>query len=462
MRAIVYRDYGSPDVLRLEEVDKPVPRDDQVLVKVRAASVNPLDWHFMRGSPYIVRLVKPGPLKPKFTRLGADLAGQVEAVGKSVTQFKPGDEVFGERLGAFAEYVCATEEKLVMKPARVSFEEAAAVPVAAVTALQGLRDKGHIKAGQRVLINGASGGVGTFAVQIAKSFGAEVTGVCSTRNVELVRSIGADKVIDYTREDFTTNGQRYDLILDMVGNHSLSQCCGALTAQGTLVMVGSADVGLWLGPLIGMLDSAVYSWFVDQEIVGILADVNQADLTTLSELMQSGKLTSVIDRRYKLSEVPDAIRYLEAGHARGKVVITFEPEAEGSAGGGDLPASSPSSIAPELTVLAFLVIALGAPIAAAFALNRRFQRGHPGKRSFGWGYYFAAQSLIAGVLLGIMLDSGVGAAIVCGLIYGILAVCFARRKHWAWIALTILSFNPAAWIINFIYLRRRWTESAGA
>ena len=462
MRAIVYRDYGSPDVLRLEEVDKPVPSDDQVLIKVRAASVNPLDWHFMRGTPYIVRLVQPGPLRPKFTHLGVDLAGQVEAVGKSVTQFKPGDEVFGHRLGAFAEYVCANEAALVLKPAPVSFEEAAAVPVAAVTALQGLRDKGHIKAGQKVLINGASGGVGTFAVQIAKSFGAEVTGVCSTRNVELVRSIGADKVIDYTREDFTTNGQRYDLILDMVGNHSMSQCCGALTSHGTLVMVGSADIGLWLGPLIGMLDSVVYSWFVDQEIAGIIADVNQADLATLSELMQAGKLKSVIDKRYRLSEVPEAIRYLEQGHARGKVVITLDAEAESSAGGAGLPASSAGSIAPELTVLAFFVIALGVPIAAAFALKRRFLRGHPGKRPFRWGYYFAAQSLVAGICLGIMLDSGVIPAITCGLIYGILAWCFARRQHWAWNALTILSFNPAAWIINFIYLRKRWAESVGA
>ena len=237
---------------------------------------------------------------------------------------------------------------------------------------------------------------------------------------------------------------------------------GALTAQGTLVMVGSTEIGLWLGPLIGMLDSVVYSWFVEQEIVGIIADVNQADLTTLRELMQAGKLKSVIDKRYKLSEVPDAIRYLEEGHARGKVVITFEPEAESSAGGAGLPLSSASSIAPELTALAFLVIAIGVPIAAAFALNRRFQSGHPGKRPFRWGYYFAVQSLIAGILLGIMLDAGVGAAIACGLSYGILAACFARRQHWAWIALTILSFNPAAWIINFIYLRRRWTEGARA
>ena len=353
MKAIVYRDYGPPSVLRLEEIEKPVPSDDQVLVRVRAASVNPLDGHFMRGTPYIVRLFETGLLRPSVPRLGVDFAGQVEAVGRNVAQFKPGDEVFGHRLGAFAEYVCARETALVQKPARVSFEEAACVPIAAVTALQGLRDKGHIQAGQKVLINGASGGVGTFAVQIAKSFGAEVTGVCSARNAELVRSIGADKVIDYAREDFTQTGERYDLILDMVGNHSLSECRGALTAHGTLVQVGSTEVGLWLGPIIGMLHSVVYSWFVEQEIVGILADLNQADLTTLAELMQAGKLTPVIEKRYRLSEVPEAIRYLEQGHARGKVVITLEDGANGTASEATVPSNVATSIAPELSVFAF-------------------------------------------------------------------------------------------------------------
>ncbi len=225
MKAIVYHNYGSPDVLRLEEIEKPVPNDNQVLVKVRAASVNPLDWHYMEGTPYIVRLIDSGLLKPKVTRLGVDFAGTVEAVGKNVTQFKPGEEVFGGKTGAFAEYVCVLADRaVVLKPATITFEQAASVPIAAITALQGLRDKGKVQPGQKVLINGASGGVGTFAVQIAKSFGADVTGVCSTRNEEMVRSIGADRVIDYTKEDFTKSGQRYDLILDNVGNHSLLEC----------------------------------------------------------------------------------------------------------------------------------------------------------------------------------------------------------------------------------------------
>ncbi len=323
MKAIVYCDYGSPDVLKLEDVEKPVPGDDQVLIRVRGASVNPLDWHYMRGTPYVARL-DVGLRKPKVTRLGVDFAGTVEAVGRNVTQFKPGDEVLGAKTGAFAEYVSVREDRaLVVKPANLTFEQAAAVPVAAITALQGLRDKGKLQPGQKVLINGASGGVGTFAVQIAKSFGADVTGVCSTRNVEMVRAIGADRVIDYTREDFTRSGQRYDLILDNVGNHSLLECRRALNPKGRYIMVGG-PAGRWIDPLPRALDALVLSRFVSQDMGMFLAELNKKDLTVLRDLMQAGKVTPVIDRRYTLSDVPAAIRYLEEGHARGKVVITLE------------------------------------------------------------------------------------------------------------------------------------------
>src|SRR5712692_9147716 len=268
MKAIVYRDYGSPDVLRLEEIEKPVPNDNQVLIRVRAASVNPLDWHYMRGTPYIGR-IEMGLLKPKVTRLGVDYAGTVEAVGRNVTQFKPGDEVFGGRTGAFAEYVSVLEDRaVVLKPANLTFEQAASVPIAAITALQALRDKGKIQPGQKVLINGASGGVGTFAVQLAKNFGAEVTGVCSTRNVELVQSLGADHVIDYTKEDFTKGDQHYDVILDNVANHSLSECRRVLTPNGIYVLIGGGGVneqGL-VGPLGKALNAALYSRFVKQKM----------------------------------------------------------------------------------------------------------------------------------------------------------------------------------------------------
>ncbi len=322
MKAIVHHSYGSPDVLKCEEIEKLTARDNEVLIKVRAASVNPLDWHFMRGTPYVMRM-QTGLRKPKITRLGVDVAGQVEAVGKNVTQFKPGDEVFGSCRGAFAEYVCTSEPALVMKPDNVTVEQAASVPVAAISALQGLRDKGHIQPGQKVLINGASGGVGTFAVQLAKSFGAEVTGVCSTRNVEMVRSLGADQVIDYIQEDFTKSGQRYDLILDCVGNHSLLACRRALNPKGIYIMVG-APSGRWIAPLDRLIKALVLSRFVSQKLVMFLAKLNKEDLTIMRELMAAGKVTPVIDRRYRLNEVPAAIRYLEEGHARGKVVITFE------------------------------------------------------------------------------------------------------------------------------------------
>jgi NADPH:quinone reductase-like Zn-dependent oxidoreductase len=326
MKAIVYCDYGLSN-LRLEDVEKPVPNDDQVLVRVRAASVNPYDWHFIEGTPYIVRLMGVGLRKPKDIRVGVDFAGSVEAVGKNVTQFKPGDEVFGGRGGAFAEYVCPRADRAIaLKPANITFEQAASVNIAGITALQALRDKGNVQPGQKVLINGASGGVGTFAVQIAKTFGAEVTGVCSTRNVDLVRSLGADHVIDYTKEDFAKGERRYDVILDNVPNHSLSECRRILNPNGKYVMIGGGgpNDSRWIGPFGRVINTMVVSPFVSQKMGMMMADANQKDLTILADLMQSAKVKPVIDRTYKLSEVPVAIRYLEQGHARGKVIITVE------------------------------------------------------------------------------------------------------------------------------------------
>ena len=329
MKAIVYCDYGLAN-LKLEEVEKPVPNDDQILVRVRAASVNPYDWHFIEGTPKIMRAMGVGLRKPKDTRVGVDFAGTVEAVGKNPAaagQFKPGDEVFGGKGGAFADYVCPRAGRAVaLKPANITFEQAASVNIAGITALQALRDKGKVQSGQKVLINGASGGVGTFAVQIAKSLGADVTGVCSTRNVDLVRSLGADHVIDYTKEDFTKTGQRYDVILDNVGNQPLLSFRRALIPKGKYVMIGGGgpnDQGL-IGPLFRPIKAMLLSPFVSQEMGMFMADTNQKDLAVLADLMQSGKVKPVIDRTYKLSEVPAAIAYLEQGHARGKVVITVE------------------------------------------------------------------------------------------------------------------------------------------
>ena len=324
MKAIVYHRYGSPDVLSYEEMAKPAPAENEVLIRVRAAAANPYDWHFMRGEPYAVRIMAGGLRKPKDPRLGADVAGVIEAVGRNITQFKPGDAVFGSCKGAFAEYACASESKLAMKPDNVTFEQAASVPIAAFTALQGLRDKGKLQPGQKVLINGAAGGVGTFAVQIAKSFGAEVTGVCSTRNVEMVRSIGADQTVDYTQEDFTKSAQRYDVILDCVGNHSFSECRRVLNPRGIYVGAGGTTDNWMIGPLTSAIKALVLSWFVSQKQVMVLAKPSNEDLAIMGKLMESGKVTPVIDRSYSLSEVPEAIRYLEAGHARGKVVITVE------------------------------------------------------------------------------------------------------------------------------------------
>src|SRR5438094_8651154 len=325
MKAIVYCDYGLGN-LKLENVEKPVPNDDQILIRVRATSVNPYDWHFIEGTPKVMRL-GVGLRKPKNTRLGVDYAGTVEAVGKSVTQFKVGDEVFGGRGGAFAEYVCVRQDGMVaLKPAGITFEQAGSADIAGVTALQGIRNKGKVQPGQKVLINGASGGVGTFAVQIARSLGADVTGVCSTRNVDLVRSLGADHVIDYTKEDFTKSDQRYDVILDNVGNQPLLHFRRVLIPKGKYVMIGGGgpnDQGL-IGPLFRPVKAMLLSPFVSQEMGMFMADTNQKDLAVLADLMQSGKVKPVIDRTYKLSEVPAAIAYLEQGHARGKVVITVE------------------------------------------------------------------------------------------------------------------------------------------
>jgi len=321
MKALVYHEYGSPDVLRLEDIGKPVVGDDQVLIRVRAASVNPLDWHFMRGTPYFLRMVA-GLRKPKENRLGVDVAGTIEAVGRSVSLRKPGDEVFGACRGAFAEYACTPESAVVMKPDNITFEQAASVCVAALTALVGLRDQGQIHAGQKVLINGAAGGVGTFAVQIAKSFGAEVAGVCSARNLEMVRSIGADRVIDYAKEDFASMGQRYDLILDCVGNHSLSEFRRVLNPQGAYVAVGGPSGRWMIGGLLKAIFLPLFSLFGSQKFTTVLMRRSNQDLSILRELMATGKVTPVIDRSYGLTEVPEAIRYLEQGHARGKVVIT--------------------------------------------------------------------------------------------------------------------------------------------
>jgi len=324
MKGVVHLCYGSPDVVRYVDVPRPAPEDNEVLVKVHAASVNPLDWHYLHGTPYLVRL-EAGFGKPRDPRLGVDFAGTVAAVGKSVTRFQPGDEVFGGKFGSLADYVAVREDRAIaLKPANVTFQQAAAVPIAAVTALQALRDKGQIHPGQRVLINGASGGVGTFAVQIAKSYGAEVTGVCSTRNVDLLRSLGADHVIDYSREDFTSGDRHYDLILDNVGTHSLLEYRRVLNPQGRYVMIGSTTTGNWLGFFAGPLAGLLLSPFVSQKFSMILAELNKEDLATLGTLMQSGKVTPVIDRTYQLAETAEALRYLEKGHARGKVVVAVE------------------------------------------------------------------------------------------------------------------------------------------
>jgi NADPH:quinone reductase-like Zn-dependent oxidoreductase len=322
MKAIVQDKFGSPDVLELREIDKPEVGDDDALVRVHAVSVNPADWYSMAGTPYVAR-PQMGLRKPKSNRLGVDLAGVVAAVGGNVTRFKPGDEVFGGGTGALAEYVAVPEDAVVLKPANLSFGQAAAVPVAALTALQGLRDKGRLQPGQQVLINGASGGVGTFAVQIAKSFGADVTGVCSTRNVDMVGSLGANQVIDYTQEDFTRSDRRYDLLLDVAGSRSWSACRRVLNPKATLVMVGAPKGNRLMGPLGHIVKVRLASLRASQRVVFFIAKLNNQDLEVLRELLEAGTVTPVVERNYPLSEAADALRYLGEGHAQGKLVITL-------------------------------------------------------------------------------------------------------------------------------------------
>ncbi len=321
MKAAVFRCYGSPDVIEITDIDKPVPGDHDVLVKIRAAAVNPLDWHYLRGTPYLLRL-DAGIGTPDDTSMGVDFAGVVEAVGQSVTKFKPGDEVFGGRSGAFADYVLIPEDRgLALKPANMTYAQAASVPIAAITALQALRDKGEVRSGQKVLINGASGGVGTFAVQIAKAMGADVTGVCSTRNTEMVLGIGADRVIDYKHDNYTQLAEKYDVIIDNVSNHSLLANRRALKDNGILVMVGASD-GEWIGPFLGPVMGLILEPFVSQKFRMLLAGMPQDDLQYLAQLMLEGKLVPVIDKTYAFDEIPEAILYSESGRARGKILIS--------------------------------------------------------------------------------------------------------------------------------------------
>jgi NADPH:quinone reductase-like Zn-dependent oxidoreductase len=324
MKAVVYHCYGNAHVLEIAEVERPTPHQDEVLVKVRAASVNPADWHEMTGTPYFMR-AGAGLGTPKLRRFGRDFAGVVVGVGAGVTRFRPGDEVFGVRAGAMAEYITVdVNRSIVLKPAAITFEQAAAIPIAAVTALQGLRDHGHIEPGDRVLINGASGGVGTFAVQLAKALGAEVTAVCSTRNVELVRSLGADHVIDYTQESFTERAERYDLVLDNVGNYSPLAVRRVLDPDGTLVVISGPKTDPWIGPIVRFAEVALYAPFVDQELTFFMARMNGDDLELLAELIRDGKVTPAIDRLYPLQDVAAAVDYLGTGHASAKVVVTLE------------------------------------------------------------------------------------------------------------------------------------------
>jgi NADPH:quinone reductase-like Zn-dependent oxidoreductase len=325
MRAVMQRCYGSPaKVLTVERIAKPVPKQGQLLIKVRATGLNPFEWHMTTGKPYLIHLFR-GLGAPDHPRLGNDVAGIVEAIGPGVTRFKPGDEVFGDIGGGLAEYALARADgDVVRKPAELTFDEAAGIPIAAVTALQGLRDHGHLAAGQKVLINGASGGVGTYAVQIAKSMGAEVTGVCSTRNLALVRSIGADHVIDYTKEDFTKGSERYDLILDSVGNHGVFAMRGALKPGGTLVGIGGSKKEPWIGPILGMLKRKIIDTFVDEKLVGFIASMNTPDLEYLASLAHEGKMRTVIDRRYPLEDTGAALEYIGSQRARGKVIVTFD------------------------------------------------------------------------------------------------------------------------------------------
>ena len=320
MKAIVHTKYGAPDVLELIDIEKPTPKDDEVLIKVRASSVNPAEWYTMIGLP--IGRAMGGLLKPKDTRLGVDYSGVIEAVGKDMAHFKIGDEVFGARTGAFAEYVCV-KNIIIPKPKNISFEEAASVPTAAITALQGLRDSGKIQTGQKVLINGASGGVGTFAIQIAKAFGAEVTGICSTKNVELIHSLGADHVIDYTKEDFTLSNQKYDLLLDVSGTRSWSEYKRILKPAAHFVIVGAPKSNSPIGPLAHVIRIKVGSWRASQKVEFFIAKFNKEDMNLIKELLESGKVKSFVEKTYPLSQIADAMRHLGTGHAQGKIVLTM-------------------------------------------------------------------------------------------------------------------------------------------
>lgn len=321
MKAIFRAVYGSPDILELKEVDRPVPNENGLLPKVHAAAVNPMDWHILRGEPFLIRFMGFGLLKPRHHILGTDMAGQIEAVGKNVNRFKVGDEVFGSGIGGFAEYACIREDQAALKPVNLTYEQAAAVPVAGLTALQALRDHGRLQEGQHILINGASGGVGTFAVQIAKTLGAQVTGVCSGRNAEMVRSIGADNIIDYTKEDFCLNVKRYDLILDNVGSQPIGRTLQVLKANGIYVRVGGSSSTA--GVLYSMISNPLIAKMKGRKAVSFIANVNKVDLAYIKELLEGGKIIPVIDKEYSLDEAPESIRYVEGGHARGKVIITI-------------------------------------------------------------------------------------------------------------------------------------------
>jgi len=321
VKAIFRAVYGSPDILELKEVDRPVPNENGLLPKVHAAAVNPMDWHILRGEPFLIRFMGFGLLKPRHHILGTDMAGQIEAVGKNVNRFKVGDEVFGSGIGGFAEYACIREDQAALKPVNLTYEQAAAVPVAGLTALQALRDHGRLQEGQHILINGASGGVGTFAVQIAKTLGAQVTGVCSGRNAEMVRSIGADNIIDYTKEDFCLNVKRYDLILDNVGSQPIGRTLQVLKANGIYVRVGGSSSTA--GVLYSMISNPLIAKMKGRKAVSFIANVNKVDLAYIKELLEGGKIIPVIDKEYSLDEAPESIRYVEGGHARGKVIITI-------------------------------------------------------------------------------------------------------------------------------------------
>ena len=326
MRAITHSEYGSADVLSLDEVEKPTVGDDEALVRVHAAALNPYDWHWMTGLPYMSR-AQFGLRKPKLGRLGSDFAGRVEAVGRNVQRFAPGDEVYGGvEIGAFADYVCVAEEAAAAKPANLTFEQAACVPMGALTALQGLRDKGDIEPGQKLLVNGASGGVGAFAVQLGHHFGAHVTGVCSTRNVEMVQSLGADHVVDYTQQDFTRGSERYDLMLDLIGNHSPSSCRRILTRKGTYLASFGRPEHRWFGPVTQLVTAVLMSAFVSQRMLAFVEKSNADDLSMIADLIEAGGITPVVDRTYELEDLTEGMSYLAEGHVRGKVAISIHSE----------------------------------------------------------------------------------------------------------------------------------------